>query len=244
MWAGKKVSVIFPTYNEKESIEGAINEFFDDGQYVDEIIVINNNAAPGTSEEVEKTRAIEIFESKQGYGHAIQRGFRECTGEIIIVSEPDGTFAGKDILKLLVYSDDCDVVFGTRTLETLILEGANMGYFLKTGNFFVAKMVEILFNTTFLSDVGCTMSLIKRQALDRVRSGFTIGGSHFGPQFKLLVILNKIKFIEIPVNYRKRIGKSSVTGSKWKAFLLGMQMINLVVCYRIKSWLGVRYDSE
>ena len=241
MWRDQKVSVIFPTYNEKESIKDAINEFFDDGGYVDEIIVINNNAAKGTSEEVKKTRAIEVLEPKQGYGYAIRRGFQECRGDIIIVSEPDGTFAGKDVLKLLVYSDDCDVVFGTRTLETLILEGANMGYFLKTGNFIVAKMVEILFNTTFLSDMGCTMSLIKRHAMDKIRRGFTIGGSHFGPQFKLLVILNKIKFIEIPLNYRKRIGKSSVTGSKWKAFLLGMQMINLVISYRIRSWLGIKH---
>lgn len=241
MWKGKKVSVIFPTYNEKESIKDAIEEFFNDGEYVDEIIVVNNNAAKGTSEEVKKTKAIEVFEPRQGYGYAIQRGFAESTGDIIILSEPDGTFAGKDVLKLLAYSDDCDVVFGTRTLEILILEGANMGWFLKTGNFVVAKMAEILFNTTFLSDMGCTMSLIKRDALNKIKSKFTVGSSHFGPELKLLVILHKIKFIEISVNYRKRIGKSSVTGNKWKAFALGLQMINLVLNYRFRSWFSNNY---
>ena len=65
MWKGKKVSVIFPTYNEKDSIKDAINDFFKYG-YVDEIVVVNNNAAAGTSEEVKKTRAIEVFEIRQG----------------------------------------------------------------------------------------------------------------------------------------------------------------------------------
>jgi len=73
MWNGRKVSLIFPTYNEKDSIKEAIEDY----QYqeiIDEIIVINNNAAEGTSEEVAKTTAKEVFEIKQGYGAAIRRG--------------------------------------------------------------------------------------------------------------------------------------------------------------------------
>ena len=67
MWKNKKVSVVFPTYNEKESIRQVIEEFFATG-YVDEIIVVNNNAAEGTKEEVEQTKAIQVFETRQGYG--------------------------------------------------------------------------------------------------------------------------------------------------------------------------------
>ena len=51
MWKRKKVSVVLPTYNEKDSIRNSINDFFSSG-YVDEIIVVNNNAAEGNSEEV------------------------------------------------------------------------------------------------------------------------------------------------------------------------------------------------
>ena len=103
MWKDKIVSVIFPTYNEKDSIQEAIQDFFSSG-YVDEIIVVNNNAAPGTSQEVAKTKAKEVFEQKQGYGFAIRRGFEEAKGDIIIISEPDGTFVGRDVIKLLAYS--------------------------------------------------------------------------------------------------------------------------------------------
>tara|TARA_Y100000310_G_scaffold172911_1_gene173012 strand:- start:5316 stop:6041 length:726 start_codon:yes stop_codon:yes gene_type:complete len=234
MYKGKKVSIIFPTYNEKDSIKEACDEFLAN-EYVDEVLVVNNNAAEGTKEEVEKTKANQVFEKKQGYGFAIRRGFEDAIGDILIVSEPDGTFYPQDVNKLLAYSDDFDVVFGTRTTRALILDGANMGLFLKWGNWFVAKIMEFLFNTTHLSDVGCSMRLIKKPALDKIRHKFTIGTSHFGPEFMLLTILNRIPFIEVPVKYGPRVGQSSVTGSFWKALKLGLIMISLILKYRFMS---------
>jgi glycosyltransferase involved in cell wall biosynthesis len=234
MWRDWTVSVIFPTYNERASIREAILEFFATG-VVDEIVVVNNNAAPGTSEQVAGTGAREVHEPRQGYGCAIQRGFREARGDLLIVAEPDGTFTGRDVLKLLVYSDDFDVVFGTRTARELIWEGANMGRFLRWGNWAVAKLVEALFNTTTLSDVGCTMRLIDRQSLARIEPYFTVGGSHFGPEMLLLAVLHGLRIVQIPVNYRQRVGESAVTGDFWKAVRLGLRMILLVLEYRLRS---------
>ena len=237
MWQDHKVSVIFPTYNEKQSIRAAIDDFFAAG-YVDEIIVVNNNAAPGTSEEVAGTKAIEVMEPCQGYGYAIRRGLAEATGDYLIVSEPDGTFMGKDVLKLLAYSDDFDVVFGTRTSKELIWDGANMGLFLKYGNVFVAKLTEFLFNCTILTDVGCTMRLLKRSVLEQIEPKFTRGGNDFGLEMMLTIIKSDIPFMEIPVNYCRRVGISSVTGSKAKAFRLGMAMIALVLRARFTHLYG------
>jgi glycosyltransferase involved in cell wall biosynthesis len=233
MWKGKSVSIIFPTFNEKDSIKAAIEDFFASG-YVDEVIVINNNAAEGTHEVVAKTRAKEVFEKKQGYGYSLMRGLDEATGDIIILSEPDGTFLGRDVIKLLAYSDDFDAVFGTRTSTFLIGEGANMGLFLKWGNVFLAKIIEIFYNTTLLTDVGCTMRLIDRKSLNQIRRYLTVGSSHFGAQMMLVIIKKKIGFIEVPLNYGKRVGQSTVTGSSWKAFVLGVRMVGLVVTYKFK----------
>lgn len=236
MWNGKQISVIFPTYNEKESIYQAIEDFFASG-YVDEIVVVNNNAAPGTAEEVARTRAKQVFEPQQGYGAAIRRGFREVdpASDYIIVSEPDGTFSGRDVIKLLAYANDFEYVLGTRTSREFIWAGANMGRFLKWGNWAVAKMVEFLFNTTLLTDVGCTMRLIRRDSLDRLESQFTVETSHFGLEMTLLVITNRIRLVEIPVHYMKRVGVSSVTGSTYKAFKLGMTMIFMILAHRLKT---------
>lgn len=235
MWNNKKVSLIFPTYNEKDSIKDAIIDY-QYGGIVDEILVVNNNATEGTSEQVALTSAKEIFETKQGYGAAIRKGFKEVSGDYIIVSEPDGTFSGKDVVKLLSYIDDFDVVYGSRTVKELIWQGANMGLFLKWGNYAVAKMMEVLFNTTSLTDVGCTMRCINRKALRHIEPFFTVDGSFFGPEMMVLSILMRMRIVQLPVNYTQRIGQSSVTGDKIKAFFLGLRMIRLILVYRLKGW--------
>jgi glycosyltransferase involved in cell wall biosynthesis len=234
MWNGKTVSVILMTYAERDSIRWVIEGFLE-LDVVDEVLVVNNNAEPGTAEEVEKTPARQVFEQKQGYGHATQRGLAEAKGDLLVLVEPDGTFLPRDILKLLAYSDDCDVVLGTRTTREMIWRGANMGLFLKWGNWAVAKLIEALFNTTHLSDVGCTYRLLNRATYERIRDGFTVGGSHFGPELMLLVICSGAKFVEVPVNYLPRVGKSSVTGDHWKAFVLGMQMIAFILRFRLAT---------
>ena len=92
--------------------------------------MVDNNSEPGTREEVEDTKARIVAEPLQGYGHATRRGLVEADGDLVVIAEPDGTFLPSDIAKLLVYSDECDVVFGTRTTLEMIWEGANMNWFL------------------------------------------------------------------------------------------------------------------
>jgi hypothetical protein len=163
------------------------------------------------------------------------RGMHEATGEIIITSEPDNSFIGKDVLKFLVYSDDFDVVFGTRTSTALIWKDAKMNWFLRYGNVAVGKLLEYLHNGPCLTDVGCTFKLIKAGAYNKIRRTLTVGSSHFSPQFMLVAIRSKLKCVEIPVNYRGRIGESKITSDFWKSFKLGMRMIFMIIGYRFKK---------
>ena len=245
MYHGQTVAVILPTYNEKDSIRAACLEFAALDP-IDEVIVVNNNAAAGTSEEVAGTGAREIFETKQGYGNALLCGIDSTDADILVLCEPDGTFSPRDIDKLLAYSYDKPVVFGTRTSPQFIWAGANMGWFLRWGNWAVAKMTEVLFNTTILTDMGCTYRLLRREAIDLIRPHLTIGGSHFGPQILLEVIAHEIPFVEIPLNYRERVGESSVTGDFWKTWKLGWRMIFLVWEYRLgfRAALRRRYSGD
>ena len=153
-----------------------------------------------------------MFEPRQGYGHATRRGLLEASGDLIVLAEPDGTFVPEDIRKLLVYSEECDAVFGTRTTRELIWQGANMEWFLRWGNWAVAKVIEVLFNTSHLSDVGCTYRLLRRESARRIAEEMTVGGSHAGAEILLLTITSGTRFVEVPVNYLPRVGVSSVTG--------------------------------
>ena len=89
-----------------------------------------------------------------------------------------------------------------------------------------------LFNSTNLTDVGCTMRLIRRDALRRLERDFTVGGSAFGPEMMLLSLLHGLRVIQVPVNYLPRVGISSVTGDSGTAVRLGFSMIVLVLRYR------------
>ena len=234
MWNGQTIAVIFPTYRERASIRSVIESFEALG-IVDDLIVVNNNAEPGTSEEVATTNAREVHEPVQGYGAAIQRGLREVDADLVCVCEPDATFDPADLFKLLPFTAECDAVFGSRTVQAFIWSNANMGWFLRQGNWAVAKLIEVIFNTAYLSDVGCTYRVLSRECVQRISPGFQSLSSRFGLEMQLLVVLNREHFVQVPVNYRPRVGTSAVTGDMRKAVLLGLDMIGLVLRTRLRA---------
>jgi glycosyltransferase involved in cell wall biosynthesis len=232
MYGSKRVSVVFPAYNEESNIRRAVEDFFLPG-IVDEVLVVDNNSRDRTAEEAAETPARVVRETQQGYGHALRRGLREATGDLIILAEPDGTFIGRDVLKLLAYSEDFDMVCGTRTTRELVWTQANMGWFLRIGNWAVAKVLQFLFGGPSLSDCGCTLRLTHRHAVDRIQDELTVGGSHFLPEMVILGLKKELKIIEVPVNYRGRIGESKITGSVRGMITTGLRMIGLILKYRL-----------
>jgi hypothetical protein len=99
----------------------------------------------------------------------------------------------------------------------------------------VAKLLQVLYDGPSLSDCGCTMRLIHRQALSHVSPHFTVGGSHFLPEMVCLALLANLRIVEVPVNYRDRVGDSKITGSWRTALKVGLQMVRLILGYRLRS---------
>ena len=232
MYGDKTVSVVLPAYNEEPYIRAAVEDFAATG-VVDEIIVVDNNSRDRTAEEARATVARVVQETSQGYGFALRRGLREATGDLIIMAEPDGTFVGRDVLKLLAYSQDFEMVCGTRTTRELVWEQANMGWFLRLGNWVVAKLLQLLHDGPSLSDCGCTLRLTHRTALQKFQDELTVGASHFLPEMVILALRKKLSIIEVPVNYRGRVGESKITGSLEGTLRTGFRMIALILRYRL-----------
>jgi glycosyltransferase involved in cell wall biosynthesis len=232
MYRGKTVSVVFPAYNEEQYIKAAVDDFFIPG-VVDEIVVVDNNSRDRTCQEAALTKARVVRETAQGYGHALRRGLREATGDLVIMAEPDSTFVGRDVLKLLAYSEDFDMVCGTRTTRELIWAQANMGWFLRVGNWAVAKMIQVLYDGPSLTDCGCTLRLTHRAALHRIQDELTVGGSHFLPEMVIRGLRHRLRIIEVPINYRGRVGESKITGNLRGTLRTGFNMIALVLRCRV-----------
>lgn len=239
MWGKKTVAVIFPTYREKNSIFDAIQEFYSSG-YVDEIIVVDNNAEQGTEQEVKRTRARLIKEIRQGYGRAIRTGIENTKADLMIIAEPDGTFDGHDVTKLLAYSSDFDTVFGSRTHGPLIERNSEMTTIRKLFDVFLGKLISILFGTPRMTDVGCSLRLTNRKGWNKVKKECKSQGSIFATEWQLVAAKNNVNYVEIPTNFRARVGVSSTTGTFNKRAKWGIIMF----FYIWKVWIYKRLGKK
>lgn len=232
----KNIVVAMPAYNEAEAIEEVVSDFLS-MDMIEEVVVVDNNSDDGTAELADEAGAEVVKEGRQGYGFACRKALDEATdrGDIAVLVESDGTFVARDLRKLLVYQEDFDMVLGSRTSRKMIWEGANMNPFLRWGNWFVAKVLEITHNTSSLTDVGCTFRAIDSEAYQEISDELEVGGSHFSPEMIIRAAENGISTIEVPVNYRERRGESKITGETWDAFKLGIVMLIFVLKERIKS---------
>lgn len=236
MYKGKTVSVAIATYREKKSIKMVIDGFFQTG-FVDEVVVVNNNAEKGTEEEVKKTKAKLVYEEKQGYGYAFQKAIMATKGDYVIVCEPDGTFTGNDLERFLVYAKDYDVILGTRTSQIGSLSGTGMGVIRKFANVIEAKTIEVLFNTVALTDVGCAYKLFKREAIKKIIPLWRNKKSPlFNTELILLTVNLGLRFVEIPVTYKKRVGKSAIVG-KWYNVVKWAVVIQIYILIFWAKWV-------
>lgn len=235
MYHGKTVSIALATYKEKSSIKKVINDFFKTG-FVDEVVVVNNNAELGTDEEIMQTDAKLIYETKQGYGYAFQKALIETKSDYIVVSEPDGSLEAKDLERFLVYARDFDVVLGTRTSQIGSLSGSGMGIVRKFANVIEAKTIEILFNTFALTDVGCTYKLFTRKALNKIIPLWRTKSALFNTELTLLTVSENFKFVEIPITYKKRVGVSSIVGS-WQQVIKWAVIIQIYILIIWCKWI-------
>ena len=208
MFLGKKVSVVLATYRERKTVRRVINEFFETG-FVDEVVVVENNAEKGTEEEVKKTKARLVHEPRQGYGYAFQKGIEEARGDLIVLCEPDGTFQARDLERFLIYAKEFDIVLGSRTGQNTPLSGADMTVTRKFANVIEAKTIEVLFNTNALTDIGCTYKLFRKKAIKKLKPLWRTRNSLFATELVLLTVSENMHFIEIPVTFKKRVGKSA-----------------------------------
>ena len=110
-----------------------------------------------------------------------------------------------------------------------------MGWFLQWGNWAVAKLIEVLYNTGYLSDVGCTFRVMTREQAERILERSTLDGSAYGLEMLLLSVIDRARLVQVPVNYHPRVGVSSVTGELGKTISLGIEMVRLVVRMRLRS---------
>lgn len=219
MFRNRTVSVVIPAYNEEETITQVVMDFVQD-PLVDEVLVVDNNCKDATAERARAAGARVVQESEAGYGRALMAGMRAATGEMMILTEADGSFKAHDVEKLLAYLLDAGMVVGTRTTRQLVQQAANMGRILRWGNVFMAKYLELLWfipHEPRFTDVGCTYRGLWKETFDKIEPSLHRAGPAFSPAMMCEALMKGFRVIEIPVHYYPRLGgESKHSDSFWK----------------------------
>ena len=219
MYKNKKVSVVMPAYNEEEAIVQVINDFNKD--FVDEIIVCDNNSVDGTARLAKQAGAKVVGEKRQGQGYAIMTALKAATGDLVFLTESDTTFLGKDMLKLLQYIDDADIVIGSRVNKPMIGPKA-MNWWTRWGNWFLSAVLQLRYcNRYSFDDVGVTFRLFRKSALDKIKNHLTIGGPDSIVEMTILACKKKMRILQIPTWYTSRRGLSKQSFTIFSSIKIG-----------------------
>ena len=207
-FAACTVSVVIPAYDEEESIAYVVRDFRDT---VAEVFVVDNSSRDRTAEEARAAGARVETVRLTGYGDTIRHGLEHAAGDILVVVEADCSFRSRDLSKLLEYLKDADMVVGTRTTRELIEQGTNMRGPVRWGNVLAAKGVELLWwgQQPRFTDVGCTYRALWRDTYRRIRPLLRGVGPELSPEMMIAVLQARMRIIEVPVSYHRRMGGAS-----------------------------------
>ena len=242
----RQICVIMPTFNEESTIKQVVEDF-QRQNFVKYVVVIDNKSTDDTVKIAKEcgVKVIEKIENK-GYSHSLVLGLKEALktdANIIAITESDGTFNGYDLEKMVPYLNNCDMVIGSRQNQVISEKGNQNSGFFVWANFLLAKLIQIKYlsldhmGIINLTDVGCIYRVIKRDALEKIISKLTypgsdrpVGGIGIGLYITMLGIEEDLKIIEIPVTFKRRIGKSKLTGAgKKKTINIGLRFLWLIL---------------
>jgi glycosyltransferase involved in cell wall biosynthesis len=223
------ITVIIPAFNEEKSIGKVVSDIPRD--LVKHIIVVNNNSNDNTVEVAKSAGAIVLDEPRRGYGWACLKGIeksRELKTDIVVFMDGDYSDFPEEITNVIapIMETDHDMVIGSRVLGKR--EKGSLTPQQVFGNWLATKLIRLFYGAKF-TDLG-PFRAIKSDALEQLRMADKTYGWTIEMQIK--ASKEKMKFCEVPVNYRKRIGVSKVSGTIKGTVLAGIKIIFAVFKYR------------
>lgn len=198
---GKLVAtLIIPARNEAQSIGLVLREV---PPFFDHIIVVDNASTDHTDQIARACGAKVVYESHVGYGAACQAGIRHAIGDLIAFMDADYSDYPSDLEKVVapVATGKADLAIGVRPPILPLHQ--------RFGNWLACHMIYLLYGIRY-ADLG-PMRCIHADTLRRLQMvdrdyGWTV-------EMQIKAARLDIAVVESPVRYRKRIGKSKISGT-------------------------------
>lgn len=208
MYRGLSVSVVIPCFNEEHGIAAVLKSMPD---YVDQVVVVDNNSTDETGRIAQELGAEVVFETRKGYGNAYKAGFPRARGDIVATADGDGTYPTYSIGTIIDYMLDKKLDFVSASRFPLKNPKA-MRWRNVLGNMILTYTTRILW-LRWIADSQSGMWVFRRDVLNQI--DLESGGMPFSEEIKLDVIDNhRLKFGEYHVDYSERIGETKLFA--WK----------------------------
>lgn len=228
-----RINVIIPAYNEEKSIAKVLAAI--PAGLADDVIVVNNNSSDRTASEAAHANATVLDEPEAGYGNACLTGIAYALQkppatrpDILVFMDGDFSDYPEEMPLLLapILAGKADMVIGSRALGKRE-QGAMLPQQL-FGNWLATRMLKWLYRAAF-TDLGpfraiTVPALLKLDMRDRTY-GWTV-------EMQAKAAKYKIRYAEVPVSYRKRIGFSKISGTAKGTALAGYKIIYTILKYR------------
>jgi len=227
-----KIIVIIPAYNEAQSIGLVLAEI---PSVVSEVIVVNNRSTDETATVAQKAGATVLTENQMGYGHACLKGMDYVAGlevppDIVVFLDGDYSDYPEELLDLIapIIEEDLDFVVGAR--QKALREVGSMTPQQVFGNALACTLMKLFFRATF-TDLGPFRAIKYKRLLDMNMSDTTYGWT---VEMQLKALRNRLKYKEIGVKYKKRIGVSKVSGTVKGTIFAGVKILGWIFKYSFK----------
>jgi glycosyltransferase involved in cell wall biosynthesis len=241
-----KVSFVIPALNEENAIVDTLRgipyaELKKRG-FETEIIVADNGSEDRTAMMAAGCGAKVVFESQKGYGNAYKAGFAAATGDIIVMSDADGTYPVEKTFQLIkpIMDERADVVIGSRFLGT-IKTGA-MPFLHKIGNRLLTLQLNLLFAFPFKKRVTDAHSGFRAFHADALRNlELTTSGMEFASELVIESYSKSLRMAEIPIDYSPRTQHSY---PKLRTFRDGARHFLFMLNTRVTGQSAARFFND
>lgn len=227
-----KIVVVIPAFNEALSIGRVVAEV--PCPPVHEVIVADNASTDRTAEIARSEGAIVVYEAEPGYGAACLAGIaqaKQLGAEVIVFMDGDHSDYGEELPLLIapILNGECDMVIGSRALG--VAEPGALTPQQRYGNQLACFLMRVLLGAHY-TDLG-PFRAIKMKALDQI--GMTDRNYGWTVEMQIKAAKHKLRVREVPVRYRKRIGKSKVSGTVKGVIMAGYKIIFTILKHAFKK---------
>ncbi len=201
MYQDRQVTVVIPCLNEEEGIQKVLSRI---PEFVDEVIVVDNDSTDGTARIAQEMGARVIHENVRGYGRAYKTGLLHAQGDIVVTLDGDHSYP-VDSLSYLIESLLRSQVGFVSASRFPIQNPDAMALKNLLGNKCLSLMMSLLYFRR-VRDSQSGMWIFYKDALTRMN--LESDGMAFSEEIKIEALRNRdIGFKEIPINYSNRAGE-------------------------------------